>query len=99
MLRCGVLACGTNRLEWQRPASVVDFYNKRTGRDQTNIVAQELEQIFPDLVYEVTDQEFGTIKIANLMGVVPRLIKALQELTTRVGELEVRLREEQQFVP
>lgn len=48
-------------------------------------VAQELEQVLPDLVFDVHGTEDApTVKAFNMLGITPLLVKALQEINARL---------------
>jgi hypothetical protein len=51
------------------------------------VVAQELEQVFPELV---TTDELGRKKV-NYLGLIGPLIEAVKELDARVAQLETEL--------
>ena len=54
------------------------------------LIAQEVEPHFPELIYEGTtrDTEETTYKGLNYAGLTPILLKAVQELSSKVNELE-----------
>jgi len=58
-----------------------------TPNKQIGVVAQELEEIFPGMVYECGDTETPT-KSVKYSVFVPMLIKAVQELTQEVQTLK-----------
>jgi hypothetical protein len=71
-------------------------YNWKTDSDEDEkkigLIAQEVEQVLPELVmvrYDGpnNDQE---VKVLKTDALVPMLIKAIQELTARVAELEAK---------
>ena len=53
-------------------------------KDHFGLIAQELREIYPDLVYEGGD---GYLSV-NYMEIIPLLIKSIQELNAKVEELE-----------
>ena len=53
------------------------------------LVAQEVQEIFPNLVYEGSD---GYLSI-NYLELIPILIKSVQDLTREVDDLKARLNE------
>lgn len=57
---------------------------KLLERKHYGLIAQELKEIYPDLVYEGGD---GYLSV-NYMELVPILIKSIQELTSKVDALE-----------
>ena len=67
----------------------IDDINEETNAPtkQIGVVAQELEEIFPGLVYECGDTEVPT-KSVKYSVFVPILIKAMQELTQEVKTLK-----------
>lgn len=64
----------------------VYYKRKDTGAPGVGVIAQEVQQIFPEVVHENED---GMLSVAygNLVGV---LIEAVKELADRVEELEYR---------
>jgi len=62
-----------------------DFING--PKDCTGFIAQEMETIYPDAVGEDVD---GFKTIGGISVMEARLIKAIQELTARVAELEAK---------
>ena len=61
-----------------------------TPNKQIGVVAQELEQIFPGMVYECGDTEVPT-KSVKYSVFVPMLIKAIQELKADNDSLRARI--------
>ena len=66
-----------------------------TSKKQIGFIAQEIEQVFPGLVQETPDrnvetgEDLGTTtKTVKTTILIPMLVKAIQELTARVIELE-----------
>lgn len=62
-------------------------YNSYQGV-QLGLLAQEVEQIIPTVV---STDEKTDMKSLNYSGLIPVLVKAIQELTLRVNELETTL--------
>ena len=58
------------------------------GKNIAGFVAQEVEEILPDLVsdYKYNDEE--TKKAIKMGDMIPTLVKAIQELTAKVDKLE-----------
>jgi hypothetical protein len=64
----------------------VSYVRKDTGKLGIGVVAQEVEQVFPQLV--ATDANgMKSVAYANMVGI---LIEAVKELSARVEELEAR---------
>lgn len=61
-----------------------DIELQKLSKKHYGISAEQLEEIFPDLVYTNTD---GT-KSINYMEMIPLLIQAINELNTKIAELE-----------
>jgi hypothetical protein len=89
----------TPKLDDLLKVKIKNFNFKNDTKKQLGVIAQELEEIFPAMVYEtpdiITDNETGkkidlgtTTKSVRYSVFVPMLIKAIQELTARVQELE-----------
>ena len=62
-------------------------YKNRPGEEMTGVMAQEIEQVLPGIVYETTDPETGAstyaVRHGNLVGL---LIEAIKELSAKVGK-------------
>jgi hypothetical protein len=73
---------------------IVNFNFKNEETKQLGVIAQELQEIFPGMVEETEDKDkegnsLGTTtKSVKYSVFVPMLIKAVQELTKRIEELE-----------
>lgn len=72
---------------------VVKYSLKSEGlseADKIGVIAQELEEVFPEMIEEFLDVD-GTgekIKAVKYSVFIPVLVKAIQELTARVAQLE-----------
>ena len=74
-------------------------FNFKTGQThkQIGVIAQDLEQTSPNLVYEIRDydaegNDLGTVtKCVNYSVLYVKALKALQEAMTRIESLETRL--------
>jgi len=72
---------------------VVDFnYTKDYAEDittvHTGLIAQDVEKIYPYAVETLENIKFDEFKMIDYKKLVPLLIKSMQELETRVKELE-----------
>lgn len=65
------------------------FRWKSTGEQDLGFIAQELKEVFPELVKEDSD---GFLTV-NYQGLVPVMVSAIQLLFFRVTDLEQKLRE------
>lgn len=64
----------------------VRFTRTSTGRTELGVIAQEVQQVAPEVVFDGT--EYLSVAYANLVSV---LIEATKELSARVAALEARL--------
>jgi hypothetical protein len=61
----------------------VSFDWKETGRSSYGVIAQELEEVLPELVGD------GDVKSVNYSGIIGVLIEAIKELKKEVENLKV----------
>lgn len=82
----------TNQLNKIVRISVKDY--KRIGditnKEQTGLIAQELLEIYPDLVCSVSNGIYEN-KMINYIGLIPKLIKAFQEQQEQINSLIKRI--------
>jgi hypothetical protein len=71
-----------NALETINTLRGVSFDWKETGRSSYGVIAQELQEILPDLVTN------GEVKSVNYNGLIGVLIEAVKELSNEVEELK-----------
>jgi hypothetical protein len=71
-----------NSLETINSLRGVSFDWKKNGRSSYGIIAQELEQVLPELVKQ------GEVKSVNYNGLIGVLIEAIKELKAEVEELK-----------
>ena len=87
----------TPKLEDLNKVRVVNFNFKGDDLKQIGVVAQELEEIFPGLVYDVQDRDENgnlletTTKSVKYSVFGPILIKAIQEQQTIIEDLKARI--------
>ena len=62
-----------------KPSRYAYRNNNPTGRESLGFVAQEVRQLFPELVYENTDAKSGKILTLDYSGFGVIAIKAIQE--------------------
>ena len=66
-----------------------DWKEKRDGKHDIGVIAQEIEKIIPEVVQESKDLNSDTMyKNVDYGKLTAVLIKSIQELTERVEELE-----------
>jgi len=68
----------------------------RHNQTKFGVMAQELEEIFPELVRTAAD-ELGT-KSVNYIGLIPPLIRAVQEQQQTIERLEGHVRSQQEAI-
>jgi hypothetical protein len=80
-----------NALEKLLTLNGVNFNYKKDGLRATGVIAQEVEKVLPEVIYETTDAEgtetFKAVRYGNMVGL---LIEAIKELTAKVEALEAR---------
>lgn len=59
--------------------------------DQMGFIAQELEEVFPGLIREITHATGETVKTVGYTGLVPVLVKAIQEQQAQIELLKVEM--------
>lgn len=66
-------------------------YNfKGDDRKITGVIAQEMEKVLPEVVYDIDDEEYGTSKSVRYGNIVGLLIEAIKELKSEIDELKGR---------
>ena len=73
-----ILSIKTRQWNWK---------DKEKGSGE-GVVAQELEGIYPDLVFEDND---GMLNVKDFGPMTTRLVKAIQELSAQVNELKAEV--------
>ena len=64
-------------------------YNfKGDDRRIAGVIAQELERVLPEVIYEIDDEELGKSKAVRYGNIVGLLIEAIKELKTELDELK-----------
>ena len=71
----------------------VTFNYKKDGKKSTGLIAQELEKVLPEVVYDTheianDDEEFKAVRYGNTVGL---LVEAIKELKTEVEELKNKI--------
>jgi len=66
----------------------VSYFNKESMKKDLGLIAHELQEAYPDLV---TGEKDGiNLQTINYIGLIPILIREIQELKSRVKELELK---------
>ena len=60
-------------------------------KEQVNFIAQEFKEVIPDAVTLTEEQGLDDFHVLDTSMLVPMLVKAVQELTVKVEQLEARL--------
>jgi RNase H-fold protein (predicted Holliday junction resolvase) len=89
-----------NPLNYEYKIDEIKYLNLPGGK-QNGFIAQELEEVFPELVKEIKkpkdvkkmSEGLETFKAVNYVGLIPILTKAIQELNEKVETLEATLLE------
>ena len=61
------------------------------AKDQINFIAQEFKEVIPDAVTLTEEQGLDDFHVLDTSMLVPMLVKAVQELTAKVEELEAKI--------
>jgi hypothetical protein len=65
----------------------VHYLNTKTGKQDIGLIAHELQEIFPELVNGKKDDE--ELQAINYIGLIPILIKEIQELKRKLYQLQI----------
>ena len=65
----------------------ITFDYKKDGKRSTGLIAQELEKVLPEAVYETSDidnkdDKFKAVRYGNVVGL---LVEAIKELKAEIG--------------
>ena len=66
----------------------VTYNNSKNGKQDIGLIAHELQEVYPELVTGEKDGE--EMQSVNYTGLIPILIKEIQDLKARVKELELK---------
>ena len=73
-----------------------DWKDEHREKDQLGFIAQEVEEVLPEIVSEVQslgDKDNDTHKVVNYSAVVPMLVEAIKEQQSIINRLENRLKD------
>jgi hypothetical protein len=78
-----------NALEKLLTLNGVNFNYKKDGSRSTGVIAQEVEKVLPEVVYEATnvegDEQFKAVRYGNMVGL---LIEAIKEQQTLINNMQ-----------
>jgi hypothetical protein len=81
-----------NALEKLLTLNGVNFNYKKDGSRSTGVIAQEVEKVLPEVIYEATNPEqtetFKAVRYGNMVGL---LIEAIKEQQTHINNLQEQI--------
>jgi hypothetical protein len=81
-----------NALEKLLTLNGVNFNYKKDGARSTGVIAQEVEEVLPEVIYEATNPEgtehFKAVRYGNMVGL---LIEAIKEQQAHINRLEEKI--------
>jgi hypothetical protein len=81
-----------NALEKLLTLNGVNFNYKKDGARSTGVIAQEVEKVLPEVIYEATNPEgtehFKAVRYGNMVGL---LIEAIKEQQTHINNLQEQI--------
>lgn len=86
------LTFGINTINSLRPVTYkkkASIYSNEYGTEEIGFIAQEMRKVLPQLVAESNDE--NKILSINYIGLVPILVKALQEENERSESLQAKI--------
>ena len=67
-----------------------NYTMKDSGERHLGVIAQELQNVSPGLVKDISDEEDGSLLGVNKSGLMMKMLGALQEAMARIEELEAK---------
>lgn len=83
----------TDSIDKIKQLSGVKYVKKQTGRADYGLVAQQVEQVLPELVYSHDSGTYDDERSVNYNGVIPVLIEALKAQQEQIEQLQQRVGE------
>ena len=81
-----------NALERLLTLNGVTFNYKKDGSRSTGVIAQEVEKVLPEVIYNATDVEatetFKAVRYGNMVGL---LIEAIKEQQTHINNMQLEI--------
>ena len=68
-----------------------DWIAENKANDQVGFIAQEVEEVLPEVVIDHIDIDDNDVKVVNYQAVVPVLVEAIKEQQSLINRLEARL--------
>jgi hypothetical protein len=62
-----------------------------TKATKLGFIAQEVEKVFPNMIETTKNEEFEDLKQIKTSVLIPMLVKTIQELNKRIGDLEKKI--------
>ena len=69
-----------------------DWIDENRPKDNLGFIAQEIEEVIPEVVKDITDIDGEEHKVVNYQAVVPVLVEAIKEQQSLINRLEERLK-------
>ena len=71
----------------------ITFNYKKDGKKSTGLIAQELEKVLPEVVYDTheignDDEKFKSVRYGNVVGL---LVESIKELKAEIEELKSKV--------
>ena len=70
-----------------------DWIDESKSKDNLGFIAQEVEEVIPEVVKDITNIDGEEHKVVNYQAVVPVLVEAIKEQQSLINRLEARLNE------
>ena len=69
-----------------------DWIDESKSKDNLGFIAQEVEEVIPEVVKDITNIDGEEHKVVNYQAVVPVLVEAIKEQQSLINRLEERLK-------
>jgi len=69
-----------------------DWIDENKSKDNLGFIAQEVEEVIPEVVKDITNIDGEENKVVNYQAVVPVLVEAIKELKAEIDELREQLK-------
>jgi hypothetical protein len=67
---------------------IYELKNDTTSQLHYGFIAQEVEDVYPELVYNKPDQKYNNIKSLNYLEIIPLLVNKIQNMQREIDELK-----------